>query len=125
MSGYIADLLRFVITPWWHAVMLKPSARVTGVIGDLLWRVGAAHDALRADGRKGLRITSGTDSTHRDGSLHYQGKALDVTPIEGGDAVSIRAAVSALSAQSLHVVNEYEHPSADSTAGHLHVEWRG
>ena len=72
-------------------------------------------------------ITGGNDSYHQRGDAHREGRAMDVN-IKGGRAAS--AAFAANLKQRLRdagynnvfIQNEYLHPSARATAGHIHVQ---
>ena len=72
-------------------------------------------------------ITGGNDSYHPRGDAHREGRAMDVN-VKGGRAAS--AAFAANLKQRLRdagynnvfIQNEYLHPSARATAGHIHVQ---
>lgn len=105
-------------------IAIKVGVAMAGVDVRLVAALNRAQSQLRARGL-GLRITSATGGRHRQGSKHYRGLAVDVTPrrrADGWDPVIRRRLVNALEAQGLRVVDEYASPSALSTGGHLHVE---
>lgn len=104
--------------------VLKQGVKLEGLNPILLSKLHAAAQSLAARGRK-LRLTSTTEGEHRVGSLHYLGRAVDVTPDppeHGYDSATRDDLIRTLTAQGLRVIDEYARPSPRSTAGHLHVE---
>ena len=109
------------------SIVLKLGADVSNLAPELTARLNAAQRALLSRGM-GLRVTAGRNGKHRIGSFHYNGTAVDITPANRADGFNParrRVYIGALQAQGLRVVDEYAQASANSTGGHLHVEWRG
>lgn len=67
-------------------------------------------------------ITSGNDSTHASGSLHYAGKALDYRTkhVDPSLKMAIVQDIKARLGAEFDVV--FEHPGGEQE--HVHVEWQ-
>ena len=101
------------------AIPIKPGA---GVASAAMQEVAAA-----LTGVGGIKqITSMADAYHAGfNSAHNAGRAMDVTVNDPSQASSVAAAIQhALTAKGIRasVTNEYTHPSAHATGGHLHIE---
>lgn len=100
---------------------IKHGVKLRGLTPQMAIAYVIIKHALHAIGRE-ARITSGSDGTHRAGSLHYQGNALDIgsrdpdgtqwtTPDKMAIAENIREELG----PEFDVVVENTH---------LHVEWQ-
>ncbi len=101
-----------------------PEVNLEGVADGLLAyvsRLGDVHEAIFAIP---LVISSGRDGQHAPGSLHAQGRAVDLRTQDKSDAeMLVFLAVVAYSAGNFHctVFDERALPGAP----HLHIEYHG
>lgn len=58
-------------------------------------------------------------------AAHYNGKAVDVSITPASRANIDKFLRDAKSIGFSYILDEYAHPSANSTGGHIHMEWRG
>ena len=76
--------------------------------------------------RWGLTITSETEGRHNPGSLHYQGRAIDVSA-RGLTDEAVRAIDRSAAAEGIRLRDERRRPPGQAVWGgpHLHLELRG
>lgn len=75
-------------------------------------------------GGQGYHVTSTTGGEHNPGSLHYQGRALDVS-VRGKDPGEVKRFMAQAQAQGYVVRDERARPKGQAVWGgpHLHLEW--
>ncbi len=101
-----------------------PEVNLEGVAAGLLayvFRLGEVHEALFGIA---LVITSGMDGQHAPGSLHAQGRAVDLRTHDKADVeMIVFLSIIAYSAVNFHctVFDERALPGAP----HLHMEYHG
>lgn len=101
-----------------------PEVNLDGVADALLAYVGRLGDVHEAIFAIPLVITSGKDGAHAPGSLHGQGRAVDLRTHDKSDVeMVIFLAVLAYSAGNFHctVFDERALPGAP----HMHIEYHG
>lgn len=91
-----------------------------------LFSRGTAGLASILSGIEGFEQVTAADDAYHKGrrSLHNQGRALDFTIKDKSKSAAIAAAVRARLSElgiAANVLDEYLHPSAGSTGGHIHV----
>lgn len=109
-------------TPPWDAP-IKPGASNAGSVRPEFQPV---VDLVR--GLPGVRdIGALNDSYHPAGDVHGQGRAADVSLLGGARAApafiaALKAQLKARGITNIKITDEYAHPSARATAGHVHIE---
>jgi len=76
-----------------------------------------------------VTVTAGNDEWHKKNapnSLHTKGNAIDLTISDKSCRQSLKNYIDGLKKQyPVSYLDEYEHPSAKSTGGHLHIQYGG
>ena len=76
-----------------------------------------------------VMVTAGNDEWHKKNapnSLHTKGNAIDVTVSDKSCRQSLKKYIDGLRKQyPVSYLDEYEHPSAKATGGHLHIQYGG
>lgn len=106
-----------------HGVRVKNSAvRISSLHRAMGPVIGAVARAAAAMGLPTPVITSGNDSSHKQGSLHFRGRALDFR----GNNVSLAQGKALRTAVALELGADYDvlfETFANSANNHLHVEF--
>lgn len=101
-------------------LQLKTSVKLTGLQPQMVLAALIA-DSLYERSSLLLRITSANDSTHKPGSKHYDGLALDLgTKLEDGSQYTNILKVNLASELRLALGPEYD---VVVEANHLHIEF--
>lgn len=102
-------------------VLIKPGVDITGLAPEIVVGLMMTMFVYQARGHA-FRLTSGRDGKHKDTSLHYKGRAVDVGVVQIEDRLEwpqLTAAVAAALGEQFDVILE------QSAAGgpHIHIEW--
>lgn len=94
---------------------LKPGVRVHGLCPEIVLALIAAHAAYQQRGADCV-LTAGIDSTHKRGSLHYAGRAVDLRTnmLKPGEAQAIAVELQDALGPDFDALLETDH---------LHLEW--
>ena len=122
-TGRLAAVLRVLREPIGSTVEPATPPATNAPVG----APGSALEQLRAFAlRWGLTITSETEGRHNPGSLHYQGRAIDVSA-RGLTDEAVRAIDRSAAAEGIRLRDERRRPPGQAVWGgpHLHLELRG
>lgn len=101
---------------------LKPEVKEEGVAREVWYALGVLQGCMYAYGAGGyeLVVTALRDGQHKEGSLHYQGKAADVRSKDVPHAEDVvRVANSILNEQGFDLLFE----SKGQPSEHFHLEF--
>jgi hypothetical protein len=106
-----------------NGVGVKPGAMVSNLHPRMAPVIVAVARAAATLGLPGPVITSGNDSTHKSGSLHFKNRALDfrANNITDPQSVAFQHAVEAIVGDDYDVI--FEKFPANPANDHLHVEF--
>lgn len=101
-------------------VEVKPGVSIRGLRPETLFAIERVNEVFRDMGYPVTTITSGTDGSHSNGSLHYAGCAVDfrIRHIEVEKLEPIRAEISRRLGAEFDVVLE------GGAQPHYHVEFQ-
>jgi hypothetical protein len=101
------------------------SVVVIGLSSEMYFAIGLA-DAAYADEGLECVITAGLDGSHNTGSLHPEGKAVDIRNQQCSEIQLGRIALKLqrLNKYGFDVVNERVGDTEKTTASHFHIEYQ-
>ena len=96
-------------------VQIKPGVNLEGIQPQLVMAAQVADEVYTSNGFA-LTITSANDSQHMEGSLHYQGRALDLRTrdLPEGMAATLAGEIRSRLGNQFDVILE---------ADHIHIEY--
>lgn len=109
----IAALVGFILYKV-ISMKLKQGASLAGVVWQMFYAAIIAEGIFKKYGATELIITAGTDGTHSENSLHYEGRALDLRTWDVSDVTAVAAELRRKLGKNYDVVIEKTH---------LHVEY--
>jgi hypothetical protein len=93
-------------------IAIKPGVRIAGMQTEILLALFVAHELFQEQAQT-VTLTSVTDGVHKDGSLHYTGRAVDLRLPTAGKERMVEQLQGRLGAE-YDVLLE---------ADHIHVEY--
>jgi len=106
-----------------NGIGVKNSANISDLDSHITDKFGEISDVWSKNGAPDPVITSGNDSTHKDGSLHYENKATDLRANNVSDKLQDKLAddLQKRLGDDYDVGSEHfkDHPDRD----HIHVEY--
>jgi len=95
-------------------IALKIGVRLFGLRPEMVLAAQVVNAVYETSGDLQCIITSASDGTHRAGSLHYVGAALDFR-LPAGSALGVVAQIKQRLGEDFDVVLESDH---------VHIEWQ-
>jgi hypothetical protein len=122
-AAHAADTVDGAAVAAANGVTVKPGSKISNLHPRMAPVIVAVAQAARTLGLPAPVITSGNDSQHKAGSLHFKNRALDfrANNISDAQAAALEQAVAAIVGADYDVIFEKfpAHPAND----HLHVEF--
>jgi hypothetical protein len=107
-------------------ISIKRGASLSKLRPQMLIAIQIAHEVYLERGSQEMVITSGDDSKHRPGSLHYEGKAVDLRTLNLLMDDAMKAAIADSIQRRLG--DQYRcafEPTTPTRTEHIHAEFLG